>query len=47
MIETQISQVAAAIPVNHSGKTLGQLENSPEFIHAAIEQWRRSHVNGL
>ena len=38
MIETQISQIAAAIPVNHLGKILGQPENSPEFVHAAAEQ---------
>ena len=35
MIETQI---AAAIPVNHSGKIPGQSENSPEFVHVALEQ---------
>ena len=38
MIETQIAQIAAAIPVNHSGKIPGQPENSPEFVHAATEQ---------
>ena len=38
MIETQIAQITAAIPVNHSGKIPGQPENSPEFIHAAAEQ---------
>ena len=38
MIETQIAQIAAAIPVNHSGKIPGQPENSPEFVHAAAEQ---------
>ena len=38
MIETQIAQIAAAIPVNHSGKILGQPENSPKFVHAAAEQ---------
>ena len=38
MIETQIAQIAAAIPVNHSGKISGQPENSPKFVHAAIEQ---------
>ena len=37
MIETQIAQIASAIPVNHSGKILGQPENSPEFVHAAAE----------
>jgi hypothetical protein len=38
MIETQIAQIAAAIPVNHSGKILGLPENSPEFVHATAEQ---------
>ena len=38
MIETQIAQIATAIPVNHSEKILGQPENSPEFVHAATEQ---------
>ena len=38
MIDTQIAQIAAAIHVNHSGKILGQPENSPKFVHAAIEQ---------
>jgi hypothetical protein len=35
MIETQI---AAAIPVNHSGKIPGQPENYPEFAHAAVRR---------
>ena len=48
MIETQISQIAAAILENQSGKIPGQPKNSPEFVHAAAEQWRRrSLVNGL
>ena len=38
IIETQIAQIAAAIPVNHSGKILGQPKNSLKFVHAAIEQ---------
>ena len=38
MIETQIAQIAVAIPINHSGKIPGQPENSPEFVHAATEQ---------
>ena len=38
MIETQIAQIAAAISINHSGKIPGQPENSPEFIHVAVEQ---------
>ena len=38
MIETQIAQIAATIPVNHSRKILRQPENSPKFVHAAAEQ---------
>ena len=38
MIETQIAQIATAIPVNHSGKIPGQPENSPEFVHVTAEQ---------
>ena len=38
MIETQIAQIAGAIPISHSGKIPGQPENSPEFVHAAAEQ---------
>ena len=38
MIETQIAQIATAIPVNHSEKILGQPENSPKFVHAVAEQ---------
>jgi len=38
MIETQIAQIAATIPVNNTGKILGQPEDSPEFVHAAAEQ---------
>jgi hypothetical protein len=38
MIETQIVQMPVAIPVNHSGKILGQSKNSPEFVHAAAKQ---------
>ena len=38
MIETQIAQIAVAIPINHSVKILGQPENSPKFVHAATEQ---------
>ena len=37
-IETQISQIAAAIPVDHSGKTPGQPEDSLENVHAAVDQ---------
>ena len=38
MIETQIAQIATAIPINNTGKISGQPENSPEFVHAAAEQ---------
>ena len=38
MIETQISQIAATIPVDHSGKTTGQPEKSLENVHVAIDQ---------
>ena len=38
MIETQISQIAAAIPINHLRKTPGQLENSLENVNAATDQ---------
>jgi len=48
MIKTQISQIAAAISANHTGKILGQQENSPEFVHTATEQQRRrSLADGL
>ena len=48
MIETQIAQIAVAIPVNNPGKIAGQLENSPEFVHAtAKQQRRRSLADGL
>ena len=47
MIETQIAQIAAAIPVDHSRKISGQPENSPEIVHAATEQKRRSLTDGL
>ena len=32
MIETQTAQIAAAIPINHSGKIPGQPENSPKLF---------------
>ena len=38
MIKTQIAQIAAAIPVNHLGKTLGQPKKSLENVHAAADQ---------
>ena len=37
MIETQIAQIATAIPINHSGKIPWQPENSLENVHAAID----------
>ena len=38
MIETQISQIAPAIPGNQSGKIPGQPENSLENVNAAADQ---------
>ena len=38
MIETQISQIAVAIPIDHSGKSPGQPENSFENGNAAVDQ---------
>ena len=38
MIETQIAQIAAAIPINNTGKIPEQPENSSEFVHATAEQ---------
>jgi hypothetical protein len=38
MIETQITQIAAAIPVNNTGKISGQPNNSSEFVNAATDQ---------
>ena len=38
MIETQISQIAAATPGNQSGKILGQPENSLKNVNAAADQ---------
>ena len=38
MIETQIAQIAAAIPINNTGKIPKQPENSSEFVHAATDQ---------
>jgi len=38
MIETQLDQIAAAIPVNNTAKIPGPPENSPEFAHAAADQ---------
>ena len=38
IIETQITQIAAAIPIDNTGKTPGQPKNSSEFVNAATEQ---------
>ena len=38
MIETQIAQIATAIPVNHSGKIPRQPKNSLKFVHVVVEQ---------
>ena len=38
MIETEISQIAATIPIDHLGKTLGQPENSLENVNTAVDQ---------
>jgi hypothetical protein len=38
MIETQIAQIVATIPINHSRKIPRQPENSLEFVHTATEQ---------
>ena len=46
MIETQIAQLATAIPINHLGKIPRQSEYSLEFVHAAAEQQRRSFADG-
>jgi len=37
MIETQIAQIAASIPVTDTERILGQPETSTKFIHAARE----------
>jgi hypothetical protein len=37
MIETQLAQIATAIPVNHSGKIPRQLENSFENVNVATD----------
>jgi len=44
MIETQITQIAAAIPVDHSGKSLGQPDDSLENVHVAANQTRRKSL---
>jgi len=38
MIETQMAQIAASIPVNDTGKIPGQPEPSSEFVHVATRQ---------
>ena len=37
MIETQISQIVVAIPIDHSGKTSGKLENSLKNVNAGTD----------
>jgi len=38
IIETQMAQIAASIPVNDTGKIPRQPEPSSEFVHAATRQ---------
>jgi hypothetical protein len=38
MIETQISQIVAAIPIDHSRKTPGQPENPLKNVNAVVDQ---------
>ena len=38
MIETQISQIVAAIPIDHSKKTPGQPKNSLKNVNVAADQ---------
>ena len=38
MIETQITQIVAAILVDNMGKISGQPRNSSEFVNAATNQ---------
>ena len=40
MIETQLAQIAAAIPVNNEGKIPGQPENSFEKVNAVTARGR-------
>jgi len=37
MIEIQIAQIGASIPVTDIERILGQLETSTKFVHAATE----------
>jgi len=38
MIETQIAQIAASIPVTDTKRIPGQPKTSSEFVHAATEE---------
>jgi len=38
MIETQIAQIAASIPVTDTERIPGQPETSTKFVHAATEE---------
>ena len=42
MIETQLAQIVAAIPVNNEGKILGQPENSLEKVNAVTTRGGKS-----
>ena len=39
MIETQLAQIAAAIPVSESGKIPGQLESRVEIANMVSTGW--------
>ena len=41
MIETQIAQIAASIPVTNIERIPGQPETSTKFVHATTEEWRK------
>jgi len=38
MIETQIAQIAASIPVTDTERISGQPKTSTKFVHAATEE---------
>ena len=42
MIETQLAQIAAALPVNNEGKILRQPENSFEKVNAVTTRGGKS-----
>jgi hypothetical protein len=37
-IETQLVQIAAAIPINNMGRVPGQPKKSPKYVHAATDK---------